>query len=853
MTPEHGIGGRDVPTAHEASTALGQGASKTAGARGRESTGLSGTPRRRGEGASGQAVTEDNTASEKEEIRAGAYAPASGGGDAGAPWYTGGASVTEVARAAAEIKAARRGARARKAEQEALAHGALDALFRARLDPRAHSYPLHALRKVLKQQQDTIMTLQKAEPRKPDTHDLRSMMAACPAPREPRPAPGEAYRLSEVVAAEHLPRLDPQVLYTLHQRFCTACQGGEDCYIHTICRFLADGVRIPWADGPPAQRIDNPPIEVGDPARQAFMDEEIGTLIRLGVLKEVSPGDLRVTVPMFAVTCTGALRPRTPEEARVIAEGSMADLDRLASATAVDIARAVKRRVGTGSGALSARARAFDAEWAERVAPPPGADGRPGRPKMRPVTALDQGVNGLTADWPFAYVNLDYLMMGWEPHHVWGTADMEKGFYGVAIHPEDRKYFGVVVRVAGQLRYYQMCRLPMGWKLAPAYYSAATAAVREVMEHLALAAGAGDALPSLTQLPAQLNHVLVRVLFYVDDLIVRMHRDLAAQVRRGVLRLLAALKLRPNQKGTLLQDRVGESTEALGLELHSGQMTVCVKRAKTYTALTLRALAGTGGVVMPAARYESMVGRLGWLAQNCYGGRLCMKGLYALNMRGPSWGWVEPSFGGDAGGAATTAHRSFRESMIAWDELLRSGRVRGYRRVHVDAIATCVHLRSDASGDTAWGAFNPEAREILYHKLRGEEKGWSIDALELCPILAMCERYGSGWAGRLVVFGTDNAGNAYSLNTGKAKGQVTRDILRRVYRLADEHGFDFLALWVPRERNTLCDTISKFNSLTDARRYAEGQGLACAGVAGPFVREGVRETDAGAAGAGSSA
>lgn len=45
--------------------------------------------------------------------------------------------------------------------------------------------------------------------------------------------------------------------------------------------------------------------------------------------------------------------------------------------------------------------------------------------------------------------------------------------------------------------------------------------------------------------------------------------------------------------------------------------------------------------------------------------------------------------------------------------------------------------------------------------------------------------------------------------SGAAKRMITQ-----LYDLADEHGFDFLAFWIPRELNTRCDALS---TCTDAR------------------------------------
>lgn len=108
--------------------------------------------------------------------------------------------------------------------------------------------------------------------------------------------------------------------------------------------------------------------------------------------------------------------------------------------------------------------------------------------KKRPVLAPLK-LNDLTADWDFTYVALDYLLTGWTKEHVFVAADLVKGFYGLKIHPDHQRYFGVVIEILGRKRHFAYQRVPFGWKLSPVCFCVLTGALREVIEKRALAIG----------------------------------------------------------------------------------------------------------------------------------------------------------------------------------------------------------------------------------------------------------------------------------------------------------------------------------------------------------------------------
>ena len=81
------------------------------------------------------------------------------------------------------------------------------------------------------------------------------------------------------------------------------------------------------------------------------------------------------------------------------------------------------------------------------------------------------------------------------------------------------------------------------------------------------------------------------------------------------------------------------------------------------------------------------------------------------------------------------------------------------------------------------------------------------------------------------MFHTDNLGNAYSINTGKCVLGAGRELLKELYRLADAHGFEFVAVWLPRSRNVAADAISKAKSRREAEAAALAHGVIADGEA----------------------
>lgn len=164
----------------------------------------------------------------------------------------------------------------------------------------------------------------------------------------------------------------------------------------------------------------------------------------------------------------------------------------------------------------------------------------------------------------------------------------------------------------------------------------------------------------------------------------------------GTLRILTDVNLRANRKGRIHDvDGCRPQMEYLGREINSDRMTVALSRIKLFTTLTLVHLAAhEDKVVLSKARYESLVGRLSWLASNCYGGRLLMGNLYRFLTLGQQYNWR---------GFMPASDEKCTRDLNDWCRLIEAGRMRGFKaitRQMWDTQRTLV--MSDAAGGQGW-------------------------------------------------------------------------------------------------------------------------------------------------------
>jgi hypothetical protein len=146
-----------------------------------------------------------------------------------------------------------------------------------------------------------------------------------------------------------------------------------------------------------------------------------------------------------------------------------------------------------------------------------------------------------------------------------------------------------------------------------------------------------------------------------------------------------------------------------------------------------------------------------------------------------------------------------------------------------------VALLHDASGELTagavggcWRAEGDQLARAFYYQLSEEERAWpSIAPKELRALVEWLERFGSQYPGAVLLAGTDNAGNVFTVNRLRIDpaDTVMASLLSRLLAAADCWGIDVIVWWCPRALNGVSDALSKSPSVTDARRVAASLGV----------------------------
>ena len=100
--------------------------------------------------------------------------------------------------------------------------------------------------------------------------------------------------------------------------------------------------------------------------------------------------------------------------------------------------------------------------------------------------------------------------------------------------------------------------------------------------------------------------------------------------------------------------------------------------------------------------------------------------------------------------------------------------------------------------------------DTVYH---GSWSEWTIQHSsgfkELLPILFALDLLGPSLANHVVVFTTDNLGNAFALNKGSSRSPDSFQLIFRIFEIAAQHNIYVVADWIPREWNVFADYVTK--------------------------------------------
>jgi len=634
---------------------------------------------------------------------------------------------------------------------------------------------------------------------RPCAADTEALWAAAPRQLLFTKAQDEAFAAPPRVDGPRVhPRVDAAVPRNWHlDDGCAACKAKRPCYIFSLRRNM-EAFELPFRPGAvPTVKVEPRRArryDLNSPEGRK-MAEIVNELEEGDVFERVSDeNDINECICISPVHLAQKQSISLSAEERTAADAlNMQEMSRLATLHASRIVDALV----TASGGL---------DWTRSTVDTVMASHRDGPIKWRFVVGLHTTVNDLVEDWDFTYVDFEAEWAAsdhpWTADDLVSKKDLVKGFYSVEIAQHHRKYFCFRdPRDPEGKRVLRYKRLPMGFKLAPALYSALTS---EVARHLnASEHGRAGALYR----------------FYVDDLAMKAlkARATAAYAFAGAEVPKARLpwgtgpgKDEPPAQRNVITGRLFDSDV-------DGRPMVRVDPVKLYTALVdlevlrLAAERAPDAARLPVEWLRSMAGRVSWVAQSTYSARLHTSSLWyaAMHAKRSSDGMVR-----------LRAIRGLVADAGWFRSQAQAGKLRGAHYVRPDELTpdsvevVCADAAGEDGAAALWDDF------VIYHGWNSAERSMSIQAKELDPFVAAADVFGESWKGKIVVFYTDNLGNAYSINNGKTAHGAASDRLARLYELADQHGFEFIAVWLPRRFNTKADAVSKAASFEDAVKAA---------------------------------
>jgi hypothetical protein len=268
----------------------------------------------------------------------------------------------------------------------------------------------------------------------------------------------------------------------------------------------------------------------------------------------------------------------------------------------------------------------------------------------------------------------------------------------------------------------------------------------------------------------------------------------------------------------------------------------------------LRLAVERGDVDVPVSYALKAAGNVQWLAQNFRIGRLYTPAL---------WRAAELLRTGRA--KTVTECPRLHETCCWWAKAASEGHLQPHRFVRaVDipslslawspasswaaAVAAVPHVYprrgagrpvvavlTDAAGREDGGAIagcwrSPDdtVTHAFYATLSQSESDWrAICAKELLAQVTWLERFGHAYRGAVILFGTDNAGNVFTVNRLRvdAEDSVMTALLARFLAAADACDVECLVWWCPRSLNGISDDLTKCLAPIDARRVASSLGV----------------------------
>jgi len=617
-----------------------------------------------------------------------------------------------------------------------------------------------------------------------------------------------------------------EVLVHLESATCSQCAtepytttGHPDCVIFDLAYETLTGVRMVLRPDVTAEDLRS----IATPMPQGaiadcdlrILEDSIADKEAQGLIRPLLPGERPLAINMVHVVKKVTAVP-PDDAAAAYGDGNFAALFEFLGPVAEGLSAAIAAEVAKlpRGATRAAVAAAFDKGW-ETI---------PSKTKLRLVDDLRR-LNAVTIDSTgMSFPALESLFRdGWQASDLMLLIDWKLGYHHLRLAPEAQLFFCFAHPRTGKL--YAWTRLPMGWSRSGLVYCKHTALVAQSLRDYKTI----NANPTLQ---------------YCDDMIMHMRRALAERAQATARHILHTCNVTTSED----KERPADVTiTAIGRLASSATQRIVPAIRNVYNALlelmVIRRLADhpdprVRGI--PLKRAQKLSGRLGFIADCTYGGRLHTAPFWfaAYQAERDRTQWVSMTTGG------------VQDAMSWWLDSAKTGRLRGEHFVpsndllvpqgavslgelragdlrHDDDLAVGARgarystSRSDACGGDV-DAFAATIDGYAVHgSFTSDQRSWHIDTKELFAIWALLILFGGVLAGRTLAFGTDNAGNQYALNTGRCPSPSTRRVLAGIYSILDAHRINFYAVWVPRAFNRPADLLCQTSSFAASCRLAE--------------------------------
>lgn len=632
----------------------------------------------------------------------------------------------------------------------------------------------------------------------PDANDPADMIRTAPPAIRPRKASELPPFLGKEAPGER-PVVDAQAILQLAlETSCQQCSAGEACY-HPALALECDQHSLQWKEVPTKPNLETPVYQFDETtwtAIQGHVDKAAatGAIECLSDALDVPPltSDAFTVSNVFLVRVfdlklsdeqSAALRSATSMAAVAALAMHLTTLFMLAYAGP---AQALMAMHASNAAAL---AQALAALWDATMT------SLHTEKKSRLVINLRSHVNRRLHLWPFRYAAFA-TFLGHVKSGGWlAKTDVSAGFHHIRIKPGDRKFL-VFKTLKG---WYRFTRLPFGLSTAPALFSWLTAEVNALL---------------------RINGVSAS-LVYIDDFIVYADSQTACA---DALALLKDICRRLNIK--LDPDKTEGPTQRitiLGYTIDTTAMMVSIppeKILKTiFYATTFKACAAAG-IPVPAGPIRKAAGSFVRLATVNPDLRPHLRGF---SLAGDGHRWSSPS----TSVVAVHKHPTLLANVTWISRAAQDGELDGEHLIPAPSLRpwNTLYVTSDASlsgpaGHRSAGAGVRCGPALLSLMLPASYGSFSIASLELLPLAVFILLASDLLAGALLVIGIDNQGDAYSINSGRARSPEAALLINLIYLLRKFSGCDILATWISRVFNFLADRLAACRSEPEVRNLS---------------------------------